>query len=79
MPTNISVYAIASDAGLIRDNRSAMADETIENGGFPNVRASSNGNQRQWGWHVRSGGSSLSFSKIAHQNDGGPELSADDL
>jgi hypothetical protein len=68
MPTHNSVYPIASDAGFIGDNRATLTNKTIEESRFANVWTANDSNQRQTGRHESlRDGTSLSFSKIAHQ------------
>src|SRR5437867_5730296 len=46
-PTDNSVDSVARDTRLIRDDGPALADESIEQGGFSNVRAPYNRDQGQ--------------------------------
>jgi hypothetical protein len=68
MPTHNSVDSIACDAGLVGNDGATLTNKPIEESGFANVRASDDRYQRERGGHQSlRDGTSLSFSKIAHQ------------
>src|SRR5690242_792654 len=57
IPGGIAIYAVSSDARLIRNYGPALPDDPVEQSGFSNVRPADNGDQGQRGVHegLRSG------------------------